>query len=91
MSLQNLKNQPTTPKTRRLKFNEMTEIELIDWQEKARRDDLFKHLVPSDVRYFIGEILRLRKVIELLDSENLRHDMDTNNKIIQMWNYFNIK
>ena len=39
----------------------MTEIDLVKrWKEAARRDDLFNHMVPSDVRQLVGEIERLR-------------------------------
>ncbi len=30
------------------------------WKDAARRDDLFDHMVPSDVRELIAEIERLR-------------------------------
>ena len=30
------------------------------WKEAARRDDLFNHMVPSDVRLLIKEIERLQ-------------------------------
>ena len=30
------------------------------WKLAARRDDLFDHMVPSDVRQLVGEIERLR-------------------------------
>ncbi len=33
------------------------------WKEAARRDDLFNHMVPSDVRQLVGEIERLGEVI----------------------------
>ena len=31
------------------------------WKEAARRDDLFDHMVPSDVRLLVQEIERLRE------------------------------
>ena len=37
------------------------------WKEAARRDDLFDHMVPSDVRQLIGEIERLRAALELAE------------------------
>lgn len=33
------------------------------WKEAARRDDLFDHMVPSDVRQLVKEIERLRQAL----------------------------
>ena len=33
------------------------------WKEAARRDDLFDHMVPSDVRQLLSEIERLRDLL----------------------------
>ena len=42
------------------------------WKEAARRDDLFNHMVPSDVRQLIGAIERLRasnaELVEALET-----------------------
>lgn len=40
------------------------------WKEAARRNDLFDHMVPSDVRQLIGEIERLREALEPFSDEN---------------------
>lgn len=34
------------------------------WKEAARRDDLFDHMVPSDVRLLVKEIERLKAINE---------------------------
>ena len=39
-------------------------IDLVEkWKLAARRDDLFNHMVPSDVRLLVGEIERLRIIL----------------------------
>lgn len=35
-------------------------VQLDDWREFAKRDDVCDLMVPSDVRVLIGEITRLR-------------------------------
>ena len=43
----------------------MTKVDLVkQWKEAARRDDLFDHMVPSDVRQLIGEIEQLRQRLD---------------------------
>ena len=34
------------------------------WKEAARHDDLFDHMVPSDVRLLVKEIERLRALLD---------------------------
>lgn len=38
----------------------MTQDIVEQWTELSRRDDLFNHMVPSDVRMMLGEISRAR-------------------------------
>ncbi len=43
------------------------------WKEAARRDDLFDHMVPSDVRQLVGEIERLRADLDAIPEDVKRH------------------
>ena len=52
------------PTKRMIPYNlEKLMVDLVkQWKEAARRDDLFDHMVPSDVRLLVKEIERLRKI-----------------------------
>lgn len=51
------------------------------WKEAARLDDLFDHMVPSDVRQLIGEIERLRAECTQLKAQ--QKELLTNRKIYE--------
>jgi len=44
-----------------------------EFKEISRRDDCFKHMVPSDVRMMLAEIERLRESIRKRDDYIARH------------------
>lgn len=42
---------------------------LEEWQELARRDDVFDIIVPSDLRCLVKEAIELRDEVEELDEK----------------------
>lgn len=50
-----------------------------EFQEISRRDDCFKHMVPSDVRRMLGEIARLREERDVL-ANHVRRAYVSNSK-----------
>ena len=58
-----------------------TKMDLVKkWKMLARQDDLFDHMVPSDVRVLIQEIERLQKIEK--EHINLMHDVGNKNLLI---------
>lgn len=53
----------------------ITPAELADWRERAKRDDAFNDMVPSDLRVLVGEIVRQRQRMEAIMNAAEHHDI----------------
>ena len=59
----------------------ITPLELADWRERARCDDVLDHMVPSELRILVGEIVRQRQQMEAIMEAAEHRDVDACHEI----------